>query len=425
MELNIPPPDFKRVIVVGGGFAGLSLVRKLARSRYQVVLVDRRNCHQFQPLLYQVATSALSPADISFPFRKVFGGRKNIFFRMTSVRRVDPQNKVVHTANGAIEYDYLVLATGSATNFYGMERIARAAYPMKDAAEALMIRNQVLTHIEKALMAVDPAKRNAMLNIVIVGGGATGVEIAGAFADMKKHVLRKDYPEFDCDQVRIYLVEGSGKILGTMSPETSRDAYGLLTKMGVRVLLNTMVKDYADGQVILDPGDAIPTDNLIWCSGVKAELPEGLENAARGRGGRVLTDDYMRLAGYEGIYAVGDLSIQQSDRYPGGHPQLARVAIEQANLVARNLLRASRGEPESSFRYVAYPVLATIGRNRAFAEYGKIRLKGVLAWYMWAVVHLFTVLGVRNKFYVLWGWFWNYITFDMPTRVIIQTQREK
>lgn len=423
MELNIPKPAYKRIIVVGGGFAGLSLVRKLAGSIYQVVLLDRRNCHQFQPLLYQVASAALSPGDILFPFRKVFRGKKNVFFRMTDVRKVDPARKTVHTADGAISYDYLVLAAGSTTNFYGMERIEKVAYPMKDAAEALVIRNRVLAHIEKAIMIENPVRKRALLNIVIVGGGATGVEVAGAFADMKRQVMRKDYPTFDQIEVNIYLLEGSDKILGAMSPETSRDARRLLTEMGVKVMLNALVKDYADGEVKLGSGEAIPTDNLIWCSGVKSVLPEGLENAQRGRGGRAVTDDYMRLPGFDGLYAVGDISIQHSERHPDGLPQLARVAIEQAAAVAKNLLRIAHAKPEIPFRYVEYPVLATIGRNRAFAEYGKIRLTGFIAWCAWAAVHLFTVLGVRNKFYVLWGWFWNYMTFDMPTRVIVEQDR--
>ncbi|MCC8019831.1 MAG: NAD(P)/FAD-dependent oxidoreductase [Rikenellaceae bacterium] len=420
MTLNIPHTDGKRVVIVGGGFGGLQLVKKLARSGYQVVLVDRNNYHMFQPLLYQVATAAINPGDISFPFRKLFRGKKEVYFRMAEVRRIDPDRNKIYTDRGELGYDYLVLASGSTTNFFGMRNIEEQSYAMKEVGEALAIRNRVLLHIEKAVELGATELRESMLNIVIVGGGATGVELAGAFAGFKNNIMPRDYPEYHRNDIRVWLIEGSPRLLGTMSEKTSRGALEYLEDKGVDVILETTVVDYRDGRVVLKDGRTIPTRNLIWTSGVTVKLPDGLDRFEKGRGGRLVTDMYFRLKGADNIFAVGDASIQTEDpANPNGYPQLARVAMEQASHLGRNLVRLSRGRMPEKFSYRQYPVLATVGRNHAFAEYKKFRMGGFVAWLSWAVIHLFLTLGVKNKLNIFMGWIWNYITYDLPTRVII------
>ncbi len=420
MTLNIPQTDAKRVVIVGGGFGGLQLVKKLSRSGYQVVLVDRNNYHMFQPLLYQVATAAINPGDISFPFRKLFRGKKDIYFRMAEVQRIDPDRNKIHTDRGELGYDYLVLASGSTTNFFGMRNIEEQSYAMKEVGEALAIRNRVLLHIEKAVELGATQLREAMLNIVIVGGGATGVELAGAFAGFKNNIMPRDYPEYHRNDIRVFLVEGSPRLLGTMSEKTSRGALEYLEDKGVEVILDTTVIDYRKGSVVLKDGRTIPTRNLIWTSRVTVKLPEGLDRFEKGRGGRLVTDMYFRLKGSDNIFAVGDASVQTEDpNYPNGYPQLARVAMEQASHLGRNLVRLSKGSMPERFSYRQYPVLATVGRNHAFAEYGKFRMGGFPAWLSWAIIHLYLILGVKNKFNIFMGWIWNYVTYDLPTRVII------
>ncbi|MCC8036115.1 MAG: NAD(P)/FAD-dependent oxidoreductase [Rikenellaceae bacterium] len=420
MTLNIPDTENKRVIVIGGGFAGLKLVRKLSRSPYQVVLVDRNNFHMFQPLLYQVATAAINPGDIAFPFRKLFRGKKNVFYRMAEVRKVDAVKNRIYTDRGSLDYDYLVLATGSTTNFFGMENIEKTAFPMKEVVEAQAIRNRVLLHVEKAVELGTSLEREALLNIVIVGGGATGVELAGAFAEMKNHIIPKDYPEYHHSDVSIYLVEGGPKLIGTMSEKTSAKALEILETRGVNVWVDSTVTDYVDQSVVLKDGRRIPTRNLIWTSGVTVKVPAGLEKFPRGKGSRLLTDMYFRLKGSDNIFAVGDASLQQDDpANPTGYPQLARVAIEQAGHLANNLKRLADGKLPDPFDYRQYPVLATVGRNKAFVEYKDFRMDGFAAWVAWAGIHLFLLLGVKNKLNVFWEWFWNYVTWDMPTRIIM------
>lgn len=420
MTLNIPETDGKRVVVVGGGFGGLQLVKKLSRSPYQVVLIDRNNFHMFQPLLYQVATAAINPGDIAFPFRKLFRGRKNVFFRMAEVRQVDPGENTVYTDRGELRYDYLVLASGSTTNYFGMEHIEAESYPMKEVSEALTIRNRILLHIEKSVELPPSELKRSMLNIVIVGGGATGVELAGAFAEMKNNIMPEDYPEYHRNDIRIYLIEGAPKLLGNMQERTSRKTLELLERCGVKVMLDSTVVDYSGDRVVLKDGRTIPTHNLIWTSGVTVKLPAGLEKYEKGKGGRLVTDMYFRVKGADNIFAVGDCSIQTEDPgNPNGYPQLARVAMEQAAHLGRNLRRLARGKLPERFEYRQYPVLATVGRNHAFAEYKKLWLGGFFAWLAWAGIHLFLMLGVKNKLNVFMGWVWNYLTFDLPTRVVI------
>lgn len=425
MALNIPEYSSERIVVVGGGFAGLTLVKKLAKTGYQVVLIDRNNFHQFPPLFYQVATAAINPGDIAFPFRKILGKKKNVHFRMTEIISADPVRKKITTADGTLSFDHLVLATGSSTNYFGMQNIERASMAMKDISEALAIRNKVLLNIEKAVESGKGFERRALLNIVIVGGGATGIELAGAFAEMKNNIIPKDYPEYHHGEINIYLIEGSGRLIGNMGGKTSADSLKHLEKSGVKVILNNRVTDYRNKKVFLQDGPPIPTHNLIWTSGVTVKVPAGLEKCTRGKSGRVVTDDFFRIMCYENIYVIGDASVQISGKYPDGHPQLARVAIEQAKRLARNFKAMAEGKEPEPYVYKEYPVLATVGRNHAFAEYSNFRVKGFPGWVIWAAVHLFSILGVKNKFNVFWGWFWNYITYDLPARVIILEKRRK
>ncbi|MBE5033347.1 NAD(P)/FAD-dependent oxidoreductase [Gallalistipes aquisgranensis] len=419
MSLNIPHTGQRRVVVVGGGFAGLKLVRRLARLDCQVVLIDRNNYHQFQPLLYQVATSGLSPEDISFPFRKLFRGKRNVHFRMAELEAVEPDRRRIETSSGSLTYDYLVLATGSVTNFFGMESIREAAMPMKNLRDALVIRNRLLENLERATVTRSRVERQGLLNVVIVGGGPSGVELAGAVTEMKRYIMPEDYPDLDVDDINIYLVEGGPRLLASMSEKSSAEACMQLRRMGVRVMLGTSVVDYGEGRVRFRDGSFILTGNLVWTSGVTVEPIEGIDPMTVSRSGRIGVDDYSRVVGYHDIFVVGDAAMQRDTDHPDGFPQLARVAIEQADHLSRNLAALLRRRPMKPFVYREYPVMATVGRNRAFAEFGRRRVGGFVAWVAWALLHVAFVLGVKNKFNILVGWAWNYVTYDHPVRLIL------
>ncbi len=424
MPLNIPENKLPRVVVAGGGFAGLELVRRLSRRRLEIVLLDRNNFHNFQPLMYQVATAALNTGDIAFPFRKVFRHNPNVHFRMTEVTGVDPGAKKIVTADGELSYDLLVLATGSSTNYFGMKEVEANSMPMKELFEALTIRNTVLRNLETAAKTRDKALREPLLNIVIVGGGATGVELAGAFAEMQDHIERKDY-HYSRAGMKIWLVEGTGKLLAHMGDKTSADTIALLRKLGVEVVLNEMVTGYADGSVVLGSGRTIPTRNLIWTSGVKVDIPEGMDLAVKGRGGRIRVDEYLRVSGYEDIYAAGDAAMQPSEAFIDGAPQQARYAIEQAKYLAKNIVKRLAGKETRPYEETAFPMMAEVSRNHAFAEFHHMRLKGFAGWLAWVFIHILTILGVRNRASVLWNWFWNYLSKDLPNRLIIVPRQTK
>ncbi len=425
MNPNIPETGRKRVVIIGGGFGGLTLASKLRKSNFQLVLLDRTNYHQFQPLLYQVATAGLNPGSIAFPFRKDFRKFKDFHFRMTEVTRIDPKKNEVETPIGAIHYDYLVIAAGTDTNYYGMENIRRYALPMKSLTEAMTLRNQLLLNFEKALTVSRDEKRQRLLNIVVVGGGATGVEISGALSEMKRYVLKKDYPELTKNELNIYLIEGSPRLLGSMSEASSAKALKFLQNMGVEVMTNTKVVDYVDNQIILDQGEPIRTDTIIWVSGVKANFLEGIPSEAIGRGGRIYVDEYNRLKGEERIFAIGDICLQTETDYPNGHPQVAQVALQQAKHLVKNLKRHQKGDSLHPFHYHNKGTLATVGRNRAVAELPHIKTQGFFAWFLWMAVHLRSILGVRNRLEILLNWIWNYLTYDQAIRLIFKTPENK
>lgn len=425
MALNIPYTASRRVVIVGAGFAGLTLAKKLSDSKYQVVLLDRNNYHMFQPLLYQVATSALNPSDVIFPIRDILKKHRNIHFRMAEVHSVSPQNNIIETSIGNIAYDFLVLANGSVTNFFQLDNVEAAALPMKNLTDAIAIRNRILKSFEGATTAKTRNERQALLNIVVVGGGATGVEIAGAAAYMKRHIAPKEYPDLQVDDINIFLIEGSDRLLGTMSWKTSVESYDTLQKMGVRVILNAVVDDYSNGKVIFKDGSYIHSHNLIWTSGVKVEPMQGLRPRVASHNGRILTDTLFRAAGHSNIFVIGDASIQRNDQYLDGYPQLASVAIAQAEHLAMNLRRASHALSAKEFEYKPQPQMATIGRNHAFVEFKQLRLSGFIGWVAWLGVHLVTMMGFRHKLNILLSWAWSYLTYDSPVNMIIESTQPK
>lgn len=428
MSFNIAKTKAKRVVIVGGGFGGLKLANALRNSGMQVVLVDKNNYHQFPPLIYQVASSGLEPSSISFPFRKIFRKRKNFYFRMAEARSIFPEKKILQTSIGKVEYDYLVFAAGTTTNFFGNKHLEDEAMPMKTLSEAMGLRNALLSNLERSITCATEQERNELQNIVIVGGGATGVEIAGVLSEMKKYVLPADYPDMDSSQLNIFLIEAGGRLLSGMSPKSSEAAEQFLRNMGVNVCLHKKVIDYRDHKVILEDGMEIPTRTFIWVSGVKASPIDNLPSECIGRGGRLKVDAYNRVEGMEDVFAIGDQCIMTADKdYPNGHPQLAQVAIQQGKLLAENLKRLEKKKKKAlkPFHYRNLGSMATVGRNRAVAEFKKVKTQGWIAWILWLVVHLRSILGVRNRISVMLNWMYNYFTYDQSLRIIVYARKAK
>ena len=426
MSFNIAKTNAKRVVIVGGGFGGLKLANSLRKTGMQVVLVDKNNFHQFPPLIYQVASSGIEPSSISFPFRKIFRKRKNFYFRMAEARSIFPDKKILQTSIGKIEYDYLVFAAGTTTNFFGNKHLEEEAMPMKTLPEAMGLRNALLSNLERSITCATEQERNELQNIVIVGGGATGVEIAGVLSEMKKYVLPADYPDMDSSQLNIFLIEAAGRLLGGMSPESSAAAEQFLRNMGVNVCLHKKVTDYRDHKVIFEDGMEIPTRTFIWVSGVKAVSIGNIPAECLGRGARLKVDAYNRVEGMEDVFAIGDQCIMTADKdYPYGHPQLAQVAIQQGKLLAENLKRIEKKKPLKPFHYKNLGSMATVGRNRAVAEFKKVKTQGWIAWILWLVVHLRSILGVRNRISVMLNWMYNYFTYDQSLRIIIYARKAK
>ena len=425
MGFNIADTGKKRVVIIGGGFGGLKLANRLKGSNFQIVLIDKNNYHQFPPLLYQVASSGLESSSISFPFRKIFQKRKNFFFRLAEVRAIVREKNLVQPSIGELKYDYLIIASGTVTNFFGNEVIEKQALPMKTIEEALILRNTLLSNFEKATICTNPKEKQALMNIVIVGGGATGVEISGVLAEMKHFVLPKDYPDLKQSEMNIFLVESSPHLLAAMSEEASVHAKSFLEGMGVKVILQKKVIDYKEGKVILDDGNSIETKTVVWVSGVTATRFEQIENKELGRGGRILVNEYNQLPGFQNVFAIGDVCLQTETNYPNGHPQVAQVAIQQGILLADNLKRLKKGETLKPFHYKNLGTLATVGRNKAVADLHKIKLHGFFAWLVWMGVHLRSILGVKNKIMVLIEWVWSYFTYDQSIRLILFIPKKK
>lgn len=410
----------KRVVIVGAGFAGLTLAKKLSSRYFQVVLLDKNNYHQFQPLLYQVATAGLEPSSISFPLRKVFHKKKNIYIRVAEVQKVCTTEKQLQTTTGVLEYDYLVLAHGAETNFFGNRHLQQHGYSMKSVSEALLIRNSLLQNYEEALVTADEHERQALLNVVIVGGGPTGVELAGAVAEMKAKFLPKDYPELNFSGMQIHLVEAASGLLSGMSPVSAARVKGYLEDLGVEVHTGTAVECYDGFTVHLAGGGTLESRCLIWAAGVKGSMLEGVPADVLLPNGRIRADACNRVVGQEDIFVLGDVACQLSEAYPKGHPQVAPVAMQQAALLAANLERLVQQQDLVPFVYRDKGSMATVGRNLAVAEMGRVRLRGFIAWAAWMLVHLMSVIGVKNRLLILVNWMWQYITYDQSLRLIIK-----
>lgn len=423
MKANIERTDKKRVVIVGGGLGGLDLAFKLVDGDYQVVLVDKNNYHQFPPLIYQVASGGLEPSSISFPFRRLFQGHRDFFFRMAEVESVDTAKKTILTTVGEIEYDYLVIAAGATTNFFGNKDIQATTLPMKSVSEAMRLRNTILRNLEKALTEEDPTRKQALMNIVVVGGGASGVEIAGAVAEMKKNIIARDYPDLDSSQMHIYLVNASDRLLSAMDPVSSKRAEADLKELHVHIRQPQFATEYKDGILKTSAGLEIPTQTVIWVSGICANKIEGFPAESIGHAGRFLTDRFCRVKGLKDVYAIGDISLIEGDEeYPLGHPQLAQVAMQQAKTVAKNLKAIAKGEEPKPFKYKNLGVMATIGRNHAVAEISGKKFGGFPAWVLWLIVHLRSILGVKNKTFILLNWIWNYINYKQSLRLILKAK---
>lgn len=422
MSINIQRNQKKRVVIVGGGLGGLRLAEDLYGSGMQVVLIDKNNFHQFPPLIYQIASAGIDPSSISFPFRQIFRKRKDFYFRMAEARMVDTEKKILQTSIGKIDYDYLVLAAGATTNFFGNKNIEEWAIPMKTVPEAMGLRNALLSNFERALTCATEEERQELLNVVIVGGGATGVEIAGALAEMRRYVIPYDYPDMDSSLMHIYLIEAGDRLLAGLSQESSQKAYEFLKSMGVDIQFGKMVTDYRGHKVIMKDGTEIPTRTFLWVSGIRANAMPGIDESHLGRGFRFKVDEYNRIPGVEDVFAIGDQCLQTSDAaYPNGHPQVAQVAIQQAKNLAKNLKLINQGADSSAltaFHYKNLGSMATIGRNKAVVEIGKFRSQGFFAWVLWLVVHLRSILGVKNKMMVLLNWLWKYVSYNDSIRMI-------
>jgi NADH dehydrogenase len=417
----------KKIVLVGGGFAGVNFLKTIANDlNYEVTLVDTHNYHFFPPLLYQVASAFIEPSNISYPFRRMFQQKENLRFHLGTLEKVEPENNRVITDTGSLKYDILVLAVGTESNFFGMENVKQNSLPMKTINDAINLRNHLLMSMEKAARASSHDERTRLLNIVIAGGGPTGVEVAGMLAEMNSHIAWKEYPEFSEHSIRIHLVDAGPVLLGPMSAKSQKEAAKVLTKLGVHILNNTTVKDYVNGNVVLGNGEKIPTETLIWASGVTGRKIEGLPDNVIGRGRRLLVDEFNLVKGTQNIYALGDICLQTTDpAFPEGHPQLAQVAIQQGTLLAKNLRRVASQEKMKPFIYNDKGSMAIISKFKAVTDFPKFFVKGFFAWVLWLFVHIIPIAGFRNKVKLAFSWFWSFITNDPTLRLIIRPRKDQ
>ena len=412
------------IIIIGGGFAGLKLARSLNnKAGIDVTLIDKFNFHQFQPLFYQVATAGLDASNISFPLRKVFQKSKNIRVRLAEVKQIVVEENTVITSIGNFKYDYLVIATGADTNFFGNTALQQNAFPMKSTVDALQIRYRLLQNIEDALTLTDKKEIEKLLSIVVVGGGPTGVEVSGALAEMKKYVLPKDYPEIDFSLMKIYLLEGTNRTLVSMSEKSSKHSFEYLEKLGVEVKLNSLLQAYDGNTVQLKDGTEIYSKTVIWAAGIKGNVPDGIDKDLIVRGNRIKVDRQNKILQQKNIYALGDVAYMETPKYPNGHPQVANVAINQAVVLAKNFINIQAGKQKLlEFEYHDKGSMATVGRNLAVVDFPKPKLhfKGWFAWYIWMGLHLFLLVGVKNRVQVFVNWMYNYFTYDQNLRLIFK-----
>jgi NADH dehydrogenase len=411
-----------KIIIVGGGFAGINLSKGLARKKgIEVILVDKNNYHFFPPLIYQVATSFIEASNISYPLRKMFQGKKNLRFHYGALRKIEQEQKRIITDDGQIAYDLLVLAMGAETNYNGLENVGKSALPMKTIDDALYLRNHLLVNMEKASKTLNQQERDKLLNIVIAGGGPTGVEVAGMIAEMGRKIVAKDYPELDRLAGNIYLVGSGEKLLGSMSVKAQQEAYEQLDRLNVRVKLGTAVKDYVNNKVVLSTGEEIHTYSLIWASGVIVNMVEGLPDVYTGRGKRIMVNEFNQVKGTDNIFAIGDICLQSTDKnYPNGHPQVAQVAIQQGRSLAKNIERRAANQSMKPFTYRNRGSMAIISKFKAVVDLPKGSYKGYFAWLTWLFIHIIPIAGFRNKVILAYNWFWSFLTNDPNLRLILK-----
>lgn len=418
-----------KIVIIGGGFAGLNLVSELANNpEFDITLVDKNNYNFFPPLIYQVATAYLEPASISYPFRKYLRDIKNVHFRMGEMVAVKPDQNIAVLHNGELEYDVLIFATGAETNYFGMENVKKNAIPMKTLNDALEMRNKLLQRMEKATLNKNSRERRKYMNIVVAGGGPTGVEVSGMFAEMRRGILRREYPELSTSVSNVYLVDGADALLAPMSKESQQDTYDALTKLGVVVKLNTRVTDYKDDVVYLSNGETIQSKNLIWAAGVGCRAFDGIPAESFGRAKRMIVDGNNKVVNTSNIYAIGDTCYMEADTaFPHGHPQVAQVAIQQGKHLAKNLKRQLKGEALTPFKYKDKGSMAIIGKNKAVVDLPspKLHFKGFFAWLMWLFIHLMSLLTYRNRLTTFWNWMVSYFSWDQPLRMIIRPEKKQ
>lgn len=426
MNLKIPITQQKRVVIIGGGFGGIEMAKCLKNKDVQVVMLDKHNYHCFQPLLYQVATGGLEPGSIAYPLRKFMQDIPNGIFRMAEVTSIDTKSKKIQTDIGDLEYDYLVIATGSTTNFFKFPTdVSNKMMQMKDIPQALNLRSFILENFEEALLTFDEKRKEELLNIAIVGGGPTGVELAGALGEMKDTILPKDYPELDFRKMQIHLFEAGERLLSGMHPENSAKALKYVKDFGVNVWLNTMVTGYRENEIILSNGKTVLAETLIWTAGVKGNPVAGLKSENIIGGNRIAIDEFCKIINEEYIYAIGDVACMVTNNFPKGHPMVAPVAIQQGEFIAKNIIATIKGKETPPFIYYDKGSMATVGRNKAVMEAKGIRMGGFIAWLAWLFVHVMTLVGFRNKLVVTLGWLYNYFSYDRTLRLIIRPFKRK
>jgi len=423
--LNVPTTNLPRVIVIGGGFAGLHFIKRLDTSRYQIVLFDRNNFHTFIPLLYQVATAGLEAPNIVGPIRKALHGKKNFHFRMLAVHGIDPEAKTVATAGGSLGYDHLVIATGTQTNFFGNAEIAKHSFPLKTLTDARQLRNHLFQSLERLELTSDMEERQRLLTFLVVGGGPTGVEMAGALAELRNHVLKRDYPDSDISLMRIIIAEGSDKLLTAFSEASSEEARTALESMGVELIFSQFVEHYDGSVARFKDGREIPCATLIWGAGVEGIVVPGLAKAAVAKS-QYQVDEYLKIGGYDDVYALGDVAQRTTEKWPQGHPGVAQVAIQMGEQLAKNINALAEGGKIKAFKYFDKGNMATIGRNRAVADMGNGQhFSGFPAWIAWVVVHLYYLIGFRNRTFTLFSWVGNYFTYSRAIRLVMEPTLEE
>ena len=424
--MNIPETQLPRIVVIGGGFAGISLIKQLRKSKLQVVLFDKHNYHTFQPLLYQVSTAGLEPDSIAYPLRKIFRKHTHFHFRLATVNYIDTEKKIVETSIGNLRFDYLVIATGTRTNFFGNKNIEENSMPMKTVPQALDMRSLILQNIEAADITDKPEERKRFLNFVIAGAGPTGVELAGALAEFRKGILKNDYPNLNEADMCVHLIEGGDRVLGPMSEAASKKALKALQKLDVKVHLNTFVQDYDGTTVTTKDGRAFQTATFIWAAGVTGAPVEGINGVSLiARANRYKVDAFNRIEGHPTLFALGDIALMKTKSYPNGHPQVAQPAIQQGRNLGKNIKRMLAGKKMLPFKYYDKGTLATIGRNKAVADIYKLHLGGAFAWFIWMFVHLYFLVGFRNRVVTFFNWTYNYINYDRAARLIIRPFKVK